>query len=228
MTTLNAPSQIILVSDKAWTTVQPWGVRIKSLWSDPPTKRRVNMTRFNAGAVPAHKHLGDELIFVLEGVLSDEAGTVTAGNAGYRPIGCAHNVSTSSGATILTFLNGDFEPANETGDSPSSRIINVNEMKWSEPSGGIRHKPIWEDEMGERRFVLAQLEAGASLPRHRHIGDELVFVLEGSIADESGEVASGNMSYRPNGCVHAVTTKNGATVLASIWGKSEPVKSEPF
>jgi hypothetical protein len=31
------------------------------------------------------------------------------------------------------------------------------------------------------------------------------------------------MNYRPNGCVHTVTTKNGATVLAVVWGHTEPV-----
>jgi hypothetical protein len=27
------------------------------------------------------------------------------------------------------------------------------------------------------------------------------------------------MNYRPNGCVHTVTTQNGATVLAVVWGR---------
>jgi len=27
----------------------------------------------------------------------------------------------------------------------------------------------------------------------------------------------------PNGCVHTVTTQNGATVLALVWGRTEPV-----
>ena len=42
-------------------------------------------------------------------------------------------------------------------------------------------------------------------------------------ADESGVVTTGNMNYRPNGCVHSVTTQNGATVLAVVWGRTEPV-----
>ena len=27
----------------------------------------------------------------------------------------------------------------------------------------------------------------------------------------------------PNGCVHTVTTQNGATVLAVVWGRTESV-----
>jgi anti-sigma factor ChrR (cupin superfamily) len=65
--------------------------------------------------------------------------------------------------------------------------------------------------------------AGATLPPHRHVGDELIFLIEGANADESGVVATGNMNYRPNGCVHTVKTENGATVLAVVWGRTEPV-----
>ena len=50
-----------------------------------------------------------------------------------------------------------------------------------------------------------------------------VFLIEGSNADESGVVATGNMNYRPNGCVHSVTTQHGATVLAVVWGRIELV-----
>ena len=88
---------------------------------------------------------------------------------------------------------------------------------------GVRQKRIWEDKAGERRAILARFEPGATLPPHRHVGDELIFLVEGANADESGIVASGNMNYRPNGCVHSVTTKNGATVLAVVWGRTEPI-----
>jgi len=96
-------------------------------------------------------------------------------------------------------------------------------LPWIEARPGVRQKRIWEDKLNERRALLARFEPGATLPRHRHVGDELIFILEGANADESGVVATGNVSYRPNGCVHSVTTKNGATVLAVVWGRTEPV-----
>jgi anti-sigma factor ChrR (cupin superfamily) len=55
------------------------------------------------------------------------------------------------------------------------------------------------------------------------VGDEVIYLLEGANADEAGAVATGDMNYRPNGCVHTVTTANGATVLAVVWGRTEPV-----
>jgi len=224
MATAKSPlSEIISISDLAWQDRQP-GVRMKSLWEHPETKRRALLTRIEPDAkLPLHRHAGDELVFVIEGAIQDEFGTVTAGNMGYRPDGCVHTVSTRNGATVLAILTGGVEPATERGGGPPSRVFALSDLPWVETRPGVRQKRIWEDPAGERRAILARFEPGATLPRHRHVGDELIFVLEGANADESGVVATGNMNYRPNGCVHSVNTKNGATVLAVVWGRTEPV-----
>ena len=99
----------------------------------------------------------------------------------------------------------------------------LSELPWIDTRPGVRQKRIWEDKASERRAILARFEPGATLPPHRHIGDELIFIIEGANADEAGPVTTGNMNYRPNGCVHTVTTKNGATVLAVVWGRTEPI-----
>ena len=216
-------SQIISISDLGWQDFQP-GLRFKILWEDKPTKRRAQLTRFEPGAkLSLHRHVGDELIFVLEGVVSDESGAVTAGNVGYRPNGCVHTVSSKNGATVLAVLTGDIEPATDRGSAPPSQIFTLSDLPWIETRPGVRQKRFWEDKAGERRALLARFEPGATLPPHRHVGDELIFLVEGANADESGVVATGNMNYRPNGCVHTVTTQNGATVLAIVWGRTEPV-----
>jgi anti-sigma factor ChrR (cupin superfamily) len=224
MTTTKTPlSQIISISDLAWQEQQP-GVRMKTIWEHPETKRRAVMTRIEPDAkLPLHRHVGDELVFVIEGVISDEFGTVTAGNVGYRPNGCVHTVSTRNGATLLAILTGAVEPATERSSGPPSQIFALGDLPWVEARPGVRQKRIWEDKVNERRAILARFEPGATLPTHRHVGDELIFIVEGANADESGVVATGNMNYRPNGCVHTVTTKNGATVLAVVWGHTEPV-----
>jgi len=216
-------SQIITLSDLAWQERQP-GVRTKSIWEHPETKRRAVMTRIEADAkLLLHRHVGDELVFVIEGAIADEFGTVTAGNMGYRPNGCVHTVSTTNGATVLAIISGGVEPLTERSSGPPSQIFTLNELPWIEARPGVRQKRIWEDKVNERRAILARFEPGATLPPHRHVGDELIFVVEGANADESGAVATGNMNYRPNGCVHTVTTENGATVLAVVWGRTEPM-----
>jgi anti-sigma factor ChrR (cupin superfamily) len=223
MATMQPRSRIISISDLPWEERQP-GVKRKLLWEDPATQRRAIMNRIEPSAqFPRHRHLGDELVFVIEGALSDEFGTITAGNMGYRPHGCVHTISTKHGATVLFIITGSTEPATERGHAPPSEIFALHELPWVETGPGVRQKRIWEDKAGERRALLARFEPGAMLPPHRHVGDELILVVEGANADESGVVATGNMNYRPNGCVHSVTTPNGATVLAVVWGRIEPV-----
>jgi anti-sigma factor ChrR (cupin superfamily) len=224
MTTTKTPlSEIISVSDLAWQERQP-GIRTKSIWEHPETKRRAVMTRIEPDAkLPLHRHVGDELVFVIEGAIADEFGTVTAGNMGYRPNGCVHTVSTKNGATLLAILTGGVEPATERASAPPSEIFTLSDLPWIETRAGVRQKRIWEDPVNARRAILARFEPGATLPPHRHVGDELIFIVEGANADESGAVTTGNMNYRPNGCVHTVTTHNGATVLAVVWGRTEPV-----
>ena len=131
-------SQIITVGDIGWQEYQP-GLTFKILWQDPTTKRRAQMTRFAPGAqLPLHRHVGDELIFVIEGAVADESGTVTAGNVGYRPDGCVHTVTSKNGATVLAVLTGDIEPASAKAGALPSQIFTLSELPWIEARPGVR------------------------------------------------------------------------------------------
>jgi len=218
------PSQIIEVSELEWQPMTPT-IKAKLLWSDPATKRRVQLTRFEPGAIlPMHRHAGDELLYVIEGAISDEAGTVAAGSVGYRPDGCIHSVTSKNGATVFAVITGGVEPAKEVGDAPRSQIIVLSEIPWTEAMPGVRSKLFWSDPATKRRAILGRFEPGAKLPRHKHIGDELLFMIEGSNFDESGELRTGNVSYFPNGCIHTVVSKNGHTAMAFVTGESEMIK----
>lgn len=223
MTQDSIRSQIISVGDAAWQEMQP-GMRMKNLWTHEETKRRAILARIDPSAqLPQHRHVGDEFVFVIEGEISDEFGTITAGSMGYRPNGCVHTVSCPKGVTLLAVISGGVEPATERGSAPPSQVFTLSDLEWVEARPGIRQKRIWEDKAAERRVIMARFEPGAMLPPHRHVGDELIFIIEGANADEAGTVATGSMSYRPNGCAHTVTSKNGATALAFVWGGVEPV-----
>ncbi len=218
------PSQLIVTGEREWQTMSPT-LKAKVLWSDPATKRQFRLTRFEPGAKLAlHRHVGDELVYVIEGAISDEFGTVKAGDFGYRPSQCVHTVSSPNGATIIALLTGGAEPASELGNGPRSRVVVPSEMPWSDVAPGMRRKALWSDEATRRRVDLVRFDPGVKLPLHRHLGDELIFMLEGSNADEWSEVLPGNLNYRPNGCVHTVTSRNGATALAFISGGAELVK----
>jgi anti-sigma factor ChrR (cupin superfamily) len=218
------PSQIIEVSEREWQPMTPT-IKAKMLWSDPATKRRVQLTRFEPGAtLPMHRHTGDELLYVIEGAISDEAGTVAAGSVGYRPDGCIHSVTSKNGATVFAVITGGVEPAKEVGDAPRSQIIVLSDIPWTDFMPGVRAKHFWSDPPTKRRAIYARWEPGATLPRHKHIGDELLLMIEGSNFDESGELRTGNLAYFPNGCTHTVVSKNGHTAMAFVTGESEMIK----
>jgi len=218
------PSTIIEVSELEWQPVTPT-IKAKLLWSDAATKRRAQLTRFEPGAtLPMHKHVGDEFLYVIEGSISDESGTTAAGSVGYRPDGCIHSVTSHRGATVFAIITGGVEPATSIGDTAASRTIVLSEIPWSTAMPGVSQKPIWSDSASKRRAVLARFDAGAKLPLHKHLGDELIFMLEGSNFDESGEVCTGNANFRPNGCTHTVSSKHGGTAIAFVTGTVEMLK----
>jgi anti-sigma factor ChrR (cupin superfamily) len=217
-------SQLIVVSEAKWQTVSP-ALESKTLWSDAATQRQARLARFDPGAnLPLHRHVGDELVYVIEGAIADEFGTVMAGGIGYRPNGCVHTVTSMNGATVLALISGGVEPATEIGNAPRSQVIIPSEIEWQEAMPGMRRKAVWSHEPTKRRADLLRFEPGVQIPLHRHLGDELIFMIEGSNADEWAEVLPGNMSYRPDRCTHTVTTRNGATLLAFISGGAELVK----
>jgi len=218
------PSQIIDVSELEWQAMTP-AIKAKMLWSDPAAKRRAQLTRFEPGAVlPLHKHIGDEFLYVIEGAISDESGTTAAGSVGYRPDGCVHSVTSKHGATVFAIISGGIEPASAIGDAPRSQTIVLSEIPWSDALPGVKQKPIWSDKASKRRAILARFDAGAKLPLHKHLGDELIFMIEGSNFDESGEVRTGNANFRPNGCTHTVSSKHGGTAIAFVTGTVEMIK----
>ncbi len=105
---------------------------------------------------------------------------------------------------------------------PSTLYVQANDRPWTEPRPGVHWKMLWED--GDRRTVLVRYDAGAIIPRHRHIGDEQIFVLEGSVSDDTGTCTAGNYARRPPGCVHTVSSRDGALVLAVMaGGGTEPL-----
>lgn len=217
------PSKTITVADVQWRLGR-FGLAIKELWSDSQTQRRAVLTRFEAGMqLPMHRHVGDEILYVIEGSIFDEAGVAGACDVAYRPAGCVHTGDSRHGATVFGFFTGGLEAAEEIGRSPRTQIFRLHEIAWTEALAGIKAKRIWSDAATSRFAVLSRFEPGAVIPRHRHLGDELIFVLEGSTADEFGEVTAGNLNFRPKGCVHTVSSRNGATVLNIVSGATEPV-----
>ena len=105
---------------------------------------------------------------------------------------------------------------------PVSYFVNVDRVPWVERRPGVFWKVLWEDPDGRHKAILMRYEPGATIPRHRHVGDEQIFVLDGSVADDTGVCTAGDYARRPPGCVHTVTSRDGALVVALMSGSTEP------
>jgi anti-sigma factor ChrR (cupin superfamily) len=107
--------------------------------------------------------------------------------------------------------------------TPRSLIVDAAGLPWIERRPGVFWKTLWEDPDGRRKAILMRYEPGATIPRHRHLGDEQIFVLEGSVRDDAGVCAAGHYARRPPGCVHTVASDTGALVWAVTSGPTEAV-----
>jgi anti-sigma factor ChrR (cupin superfamily) len=105
--------------------------------------------------------------------------------------------------------------------TPVSEYLDVAARSWQERRPGVHWKILHEQ--GDARTVLVRYAPGAVVPRHRHVGDEQIFVIEGSVTDDTGTCAAGDYARRPPGCVHTVRSPGGALVLAIMTGGTEPV-----
>jgi anti-sigma factor ChrR (cupin superfamily) len=103
---------------------------------------------------------------------------------------------------------------------PVSQYVSAAGRPWEERRPGVRWKVLFRD--GDRQTVLVRYAAGAVVPRHRHLGEEQIFVLEGAVADDTGVCRAGDFARRPPGCIHTVESPDGALVLAFITGTTEP------
>jgi anti-sigma factor ChrR (cupin superfamily) len=103
--------------------------------------------------------------------------------------------------------------------TPVSLYVDPAGRPWVERRPGVDWKVLWED--GDRRAVLMRFAPGATIPRHRHLGDEHIWVLQGSVSDDTGTAAAGTYARRPPGCVHTVHSRDGAIVLAIMSGGTE-------
>ncbi|HWD59609.1 MAG TPA: cupin domain-containing protein [Stellaceae bacterium] len=118
------------------------------------------------------------------------------------------------------------KPAQPTASTPgmkgqdkltalASRYVDVDDLAWKPtPCAGIEMKVLVEDTATGLMTALFRWQPGAELTLHEHVEIEQTFVLEGSLADEEGEVTAGNYVWRPKGNRHSARSPNGALVLS--------------
>lgn len=71
---------------------------------------------------------------------------------------------------------------------------------------------------GGPHAAILRYEPGAHVPAHRHLGFEVIYVLEGSQRDERGSYDAGALVVNRAGDEHTVHSDDGCTVLI-FWEK---------
>ena len=110
-------SRFVEVSDIPWKSTPCKGIEMKVLMEDEETGMMTALFKWAPGSkLTFHEHVALEQTFVLEGTLTDDEGTVEAGNYVWRPAGSQHDAWSEGGALILSiflkpniFLDGEHE-----------------------------------------------------------------------------------------------------------------------
>ncbi len=97
----------------------------------------------------------------------------------------------------------------------ASRYVEVGALPWQPMRWpGVEMKVLLEDKATGLLTALVRMQPGARLPLHEHTDIEQTYVLEGSLADEEGEVHAGDYVWRPKGNRHTAHAPLGALVLS--------------
>jgi len=102
-----------------------------------------------------------------------------------------------------------------------SVYLDVSGIAWEATRfPGVETKTLYRDAAG-RLTTLTRMAPGAVLPRHRHVGLEQSYVLEGTLVDDDGACTAGNFVWRRPGSVHSAWTPDGCVVLGVFEAPNE-------
>ena len=102
-----------------------------------------------------------------------------------------------------------------------STYIDVSKIEWEpSPFPGIENKVLYEEPSG-RRTILTRMAPGARITRHRHVGLEQSFILEGSLVDDEGACTAGNFVWRRAGSVNEAWSPDGCIGLGIFESPNE-------
>lgn len=80
--------------------------------------------------------------------------------------------------------------------------IDLEAVAWEEPLPGLKLHVVHEDKQRGVRGCLVWVKPGFRNVVHRHLGDEIILVLDGELRDERGTYKSGEICHSRAGSVH--------------------------
>jgi len=105
--------------------------------------------------------------------------------------------------------------------------LDVDTIAWQDLAPGIKYHVVHEDAGRGVRGCLVWAQPGAKTVTHRHLGDEVILVLDGELHDERGVYRSGEICHSREGSVHSEEIPDDAgPCLAYVvyYGELEPLE----
>jgi predicted ChrR family anti-sigma factor len=103
-----------------------------------------------------------------------------------------------------------------TTETPSRDLLTVRagEGEWHELTAGIFIKQLFADKERGTVTSLYRMMPGARVPRHKHLGIEECYVIEGDFHTSMGILGAGDYQCANTGSIHEpLYTVTGATLL---------------
>lgn len=97
-------------------------------------------------------------------------------------------------------------------------VLQDTAIGWTPLRDGVIFRLLFQDPDSGYRAGLIRYKPGASVPLHRHAGDEHIYILSGSQQDEKGLYPAGSYIYNPEGSEHSIISQEGCLALAH-WHK---------
>jgi anti-sigma factor ChrR (cupin superfamily) len=102
--------------------------------------------------------------------------------------------------------------------------IDLSAYPWQDAGPGIRVHELRVDPVRGMRGVLVWAKPGARTMRHRHLGDEVILVLQGALRDDEGRYGPGQVCRSRAGSVHTEEVLPGDDCICYVvyYGGHEP------
>jgi anti-sigma factor ChrR (cupin superfamily) len=161
----------------------------------------------------SHDHPDGEEILVLDGVFSDEHGDWPAGTYLLNPEGFRHAPFSREGCVLFVKLR------QFPGRAREHVATRTDAVPWQPTArAGVAERPLYSQPGFTDSMRLERWSPGARLGRVEYANGAELFVLEGSLADEGGELARGAWLRLPPGAAHSPSTGEGCVVYIKEGG----------
>jgi len=198
------------------------GIRLKALFREQETGRLTALVSMEGGRrYPPHRHVDTEELYIIAGDLTVDTRVLGPGDYCAAVAGSMHgSVHSSDGCTFILVTTAP-EVLPETPETAGSDrgliFVPASGGDWRDgPAPATAIRPIFSDPARHTMTALVRMQAGASLPRHRHLTTEQFFMLEGDGHVPGHVLGPGDYYRMPAGSLHDTTYTEGGCVFLLI------------